>query len=159
LKIYKDKCIKISMIHDKIKASLLVSIQFACILAIMASGPIFAANRLLLAVEVAGIALGAWSLAVMGRKNLHIAPTVRDGAQLITGGPYRVIRHPMYASVLLTMWAVIGDRSTLLRLGLGLILTADLAIKMLYEEEILKRHFQDYPVYMKRTKRIIPFIL
>ncbi|MCK9196162.1 MAG: hypothetical protein M0P16_04195, partial [Syntrophales bacterium] len=74
-------------------------------------------------------------------------------------GPYRFIRHPMYASVLLTIWALIIDRSTLLSLIVGLILMADLMIKMLYEEGILKRHFRDYPAYMERTKRIIPFIL
>ncbi|MFA5182043.1 MAG: isoprenylcysteine carboxylmethyltransferase family protein [Syntrophales bacterium] len=144
---------------DRIKSSFLVSIQVACILLILWSGPLFATNQLLLVIETAGIALGGWSLAVMGRKNLNIAPTVRDGAQLVIKGPYRFIRHPMYASVLLTGWALIIDRFTLLRLIVGLILTADLMIKMLYEEGILKRHFRDYPAYMERTKRIIPFIL
>jgi len=150
---------KISMNHDRIKAFLLVSIQLACILVILASGPLFAANGLLLLAETAGIALGVWSLAVMGKENLNIAPMVRDGARLITSGPYRFIRHPMYASVLLAVWAVIIDRATLLRLIVGLILTADLIIKMLYEEGILKGHFRDYPAYMERTKRIIPFLL
>jgi len=143
---------------DRIKSSILVSIQLACILLILATGPLFAANRLLLVVEAVGIALGIWSLVVMGKKNLNIAPTVRDGAQLIIKGPYRFIRHPMYASVLLTIWAVIIDQFALLRLIVGLILTADLVIKMLYEEGILKRHFSEYPAYMARTKRIIPFI-
>ena len=143
---------------DRIKSSILVSIQLACILLILATGPLFAANRLLLVVEAVGIALGIWSLVVMGKKNLNIAPTVRDGAQLIIKGPYRLIRHPMYGSVLLTIWAVIIDKFTLLRLIVGLILTADLMIKMLYEEGILKRHFSEYPAYMARTKRIIPFI-
>ena len=147
------------MNSDRIKSSILVSIQLVCILLILVSGPFFAANHLLLVVETAGIALGVWSLAVMGRKNLNISPTVRDGAELITRGPYRFIRHPMYASVLLTIWALIIDRSTLLSLIVGLILMADLMIKMLYEEGILKRHFRDYPAYMERTKRIIPFIL
>lgn len=150
---------KISMNPDRIKSSILVFIQLACILLILASGPLFAANHLLLIAETAGIALGLWSLVVMGRKNLNIAPTVKDGAQLITRGPYRFIRHPMYASVLLTIWAVIIDRSTPLRLIAGLILTADLMIKTVYEEGMLKRHFPDYPAYMERTKRIIPFIL
>ncbi|MCX5828493.1 MAG: isoprenylcysteine carboxylmethyltransferase family protein [Deltaproteobacteria bacterium] len=143
---------------DRIKSFILVSIQLACILLILATGPLFAVNHLLLVVETGGIALGVWSLAVMGRKNLNIAPTVRDGAQLITRGPYRFIRHPMYASVLLTVWAVIIDQSTLLRSIVGLILTADLMIKMIYEEGILKWHFRDYPAYTERTKRIIPFI-
>jgi len=46
----------------------------------------------------------------------------------------------------------------MLRLIAGLILTADLMIKMLSEEGILKRHFSEYPAYMARTKRIVPFI-
>ena len=146
------------MNHDRIKSSILVSIQLVCILLILATGPLFAANRLLLVVEAVGIVLGIWSLVVMGKKNLNIAPAVREGAQLVIKGPYRLIRHPMYASVLLTIWAVIIDQFTLLRLIVGLILTADLMIKMLYEEGILKRHFSEYPAYMARTKRIIPFI-
>jgi len=143
---------------DRIKSSILVSIQLVCILLILVTGPLFAANRLLLVVEAVGIVLGIWSLVVMGKKNLNIAPTVREGAQLVIKGSYRLIRHPMYASVLLTIWAVIIDQFTLLRLIVGLILTADLMIKMLYEEGILKRHFSEYPAYMARTKRIIPFI-
>jgi len=143
---------------DSSKSFLLVSVQVACFLVILATGGLFATNRGFLVLEAAGIALGVWSLAVMGRKNLNIAPTVRDGAQLITGGPYRLIRHPMYASVLLTAWALILDQFSLLRLVAGLILTADLMIKMMYEEGILKGHFRDYPAYMEKTKRIIPFI-
>jgi len=50
------------------------------------------------------------------------------------------------------------DQFTMLRLIAGLILTADLMIKMLSEEGILKRHFSEYPAYMARTKRIVPFI-
>ena len=146
------------MNHDRIKSSILVSIQLVCILLILATGPLFAANRLLLVVEAVGIVLGIWSLVVMGKKNMNIAPAVREGAQLVIKGPYRLIRHPMYASVLLTIWAVIIDQFTLLRLIVGLILSADLMIKMLYEEGILKRHFSEYPAYMARTKRIIPFI-
>jgi protein-S-isoprenylcysteine O-methyltransferase Ste14 len=150
---------KIQMNPDRIKSYILVTVQLVCILMILASGPLLAVNRLLLTAEAVGIALGLWSLAAMGRKNLNIAPTVREGAELVIQGPYRYIRHPMYASVLLTVWALIIDRFTLLRLVAGLILTADLAIKIFYEEEILKRHFREYPAYMERTKRIIPFIL
>ena len=64
----------------------------------------------------------------------------------------------MYASVLLTILALIIDQFTLLRLIAGLILTADLMVKMVYEEGILKRHFSEYPAYMARKKKIIPFI-
>jgi protein-S-isoprenylcysteine O-methyltransferase Ste14 len=150
---------KIQMNPDRIKSCILVTVQLVCILMILASGPLLAVNRLLLAAEAGGIALGLWSLAAMGRKNLNVPPTVREGAELITCGPYRFIRHPMYASVLVTFWALIIDRFTLLRLIAGMILTADLTIKMIYEEGILKRHFRDYPAYMERTKRIIPFLL
>ena len=73
------------MNHDRIKSSILVSIQLVCILLILATGPLFAANRLLLVVEAVGIVLGIWSLVVMGKKNMNISPAVRDYLSLEPG--------------------------------------------------------------------------
>ena len=64
---------------DRIKSSILVSIQVACILLILASGPLFAANQLLLVIETAGIALGVWSLAVMGEEKSEHCPDGKGG--------------------------------------------------------------------------------
>lgn len=144
---------------DKLKAYVLVFIQLVCIILILVSGWPFAYNHVLLVFEFAGIMLGIWALLVMGWHNLNITPLVKREAHLVTSGPYAFIRHPMYASVLLTFWPLVIEQYSMFRLIAGMVLTGDLIVKMMYEESLLREHFMGYEVYMKATKRLIPFIL
>ena len=145
--------------RDKIKAYALVSIQVISIALILVTGWPLAASIPLLILQIAGVILGIWAIVIMGIKNTNVAPLVKQDARLVMNGPYAFIRHPMYSAVLLTIWPLILDQYSLLRLTAGLILTVDLIVKMLYEERLLKRHFAVYETYMKRTKRLIPFVL
>ena len=144
---------------DKIKAYALVCIQVISIALILVTGWPLAASIPLLILQIAGVILGIWAIVTMGIKNTNVAPLVKQDARLVMNGPYAFIRHPMYSAVLLTIWPLILDQYSLLRLTAGLILTADLIVKMLYEERLLRRHFAVYETYMKRTKRLIPFVL
>jgi len=140
------------------KAYILVSIQFLCVLLTAFSGHIIARHPFWLALEIAGVVLGCWAFYSMGWGNLRATPIVAEKARLVTHGPYRFIRHPMYTALLLVVWALIADDSSLFRLATGAILTLNLVIKLRYEERLLQRHFPEYTAYMKRTKRLIPFI-
>ena len=144
---------------DQFIAYVLVSIQVAAIILILVSGGLFASRLPLLIVEIAGLMLGTGALVIMGWHNLNITPLVSQDAQLVKKGPYAWIRHPMYASVLLTIWPLILDQYSLFRVTAGMVLTGDLIIKMLYEESLLKKHFRGYVAYMGTTKRLIPFVL
>jgi protein-S-isoprenylcysteine O-methyltransferase Ste14 len=104
------------------------------------------------------MAIGIWALTVMGIGNMNISPLVKQGAVLVTRGPYRLIRHPMYLAVLLVIWPLIIDHFSLLRITAGFVLTTSLIIKMLFEEGLLRKQFQEYQSYMRNTKRLIPFI-
>jgi protein-S-isoprenylcysteine O-methyltransferase Ste14 len=143
---------------ERLHAYALVSIQFICIGLILVSGEPFARSLPLLVAEIAGILLGVWAFVIMGWRNMNVSPLVKQDARLVTKGPYAVIRHPMYSAVLLAMWSLIIDRYSLFRLAVGLILTADLLMKMRYEEGLLKKRFPEYEAYMKGTKRLIPFV-
>lgn len=140
------------------RSYLLVFIQFATILAILTTGPLWAAALGLCALEVAGIALGLWALLAMRLANVHILPDVRANAQLIQRGPYRFIRHPMYSALLLTTLPLILDSFSWVRLLLWLVLLSNLLIKLRYEERLLTAHYPDYPIYQQQTKRLLPFI-
>ena len=146
------------MTADKIKARVLVFIQLICIIFIFASGSPVVCHPLLLLLQIAGMAIGIWALTVMGIGNMNISPLVKQGAVLVTRGPYRLIRHPMYLTVLLVIWPLIIDHFSLLRITAGFVLTTDLIIKMLFEEGLLRKQFQEYQSYMRNTKRLIPFI-
>ena len=144
---------------DKFKAYTLVSIQVIAILLILVTGWPLAGYVPLLIIQIAGVMLGIWAIVMMGRKNTNITPLVKQDSHLVTNGPYAVIRHPMYSAVLLTIWPLIMNQYSLLRLTAALILTIDLIIKMLYEESLLRKHFADYEIYMRETKRLIPFVI
>jgi protein-S-isoprenylcysteine O-methyltransferase Ste14 len=146
------------MTADKIKARVLVIIQLGCIIYIFASDSPLVNRPPFLLLQIAGIAIGIWALTVMGILNMNISPLVKQGAILVTRGPYRLIRHPMYLSVLLVIWPLIIDHFSLLRITAGFVLTTDLIIKMLFEEGLLKKQFAEYKTYMKTTKRLIPVI-
>jgi protein-S-isoprenylcysteine O-methyltransferase Ste14 len=146
------------MMADRIKARVFVIIQLGCIIYIFASGSPLANRAPLVLLQIAGMAIGIWALTVMGIGNMNISPLVKQGAVLITRGPYRLIRHPMYLAVLLVIWPLIIDHLSLLRIAAGFVLTADLIIKMIFEESLLKKQFAEYKTYMKTTKRLIPVI-
>jgi protein-S-isoprenylcysteine O-methyltransferase Ste14 len=142
------------MATDKFKAYTLVSIQVISIALILVTGWPFAGYIPLLIIQIAGFMLGIWAIAMMGRKNTNITPLVKQDSHLVTNGPYAFIRHPMYSAVLLTIWPLIMDQYSLLRLTAGLILTIDLIIKMLYEENLLRKHFAGYEIRdLQRTPR------
>ncbi len=83
----------------------------------------------------------------------------REDHQLITHGPYRLVRHPIYFGVLI---AIIGMPIYVSSLNGFLILSLLIPIflfRIKMEEEMLSEYFGDeYQVYRKTTKKLIPFI-
>jgi protein-S-isoprenylcysteine O-methyltransferase Ste14 len=82
----------------------------------------------------------------------------RVGAPLVTRGPYRCLRHPMYlaqAAIAVGAPLTLGCRWDLVLSGLAL---GVLAARVALEEEALARTFPEYSRYASRTKRIVPFL-
>ena len=140
------------------RSYIFVVVQFGCLGGIAVSGPWVARHWVLCVLEFLGVALGGWALGTMSRRSLTAFPDVKEGGELVTRGPYRVIRHPMYAALLLVTLSLVLDAWSIGRLGMWLLLFCDLFMKLSYEEMLLCRHFQDYPEYQRRTTRLIPFV-
>ena len=140
-----------------IKSAVLIAAQLACIAYLLVSDP-WRAHLHWAWLEAAGLCLGAWAVFTIKLQNVRIAPEVGRGGRLVTHGPYRFIRHPMYAAVLLVTLAWLLDRFTGARLVAWLVLAGDLLIKLEYEEQLLGKRFSEYPAYRARTNRLVPFV-
>lgn len=141
-----------------LKSFTFVIIQFSCLGLIAITGPIFPDNKLLLAVEFLGLALGSWAVFVMGIGNFNVTPDPLKSSRLVTRGPYRFIRHPMYLALLLVTLPLVATKFSVLRLAIWLVLFIDLVVKLNYEEGILMTRLEGYRDYKQRSYHLIPFI-
>ena len=140
------------------KGKVLVTIQFTCLalLAIFTNwfnlpGWVF----ILLAVS--GF-LAFWAIVAMRPGNFNIVPTPVEEGIMVSGGPYKRIRHPMYTSIFIFAFALLAGQFDYIKLIISLVLVTGLVIKMLFEEDLLCKHYPGYKAYMKKTKRVIPFL-
>ena len=143
---------------NTLKSFTFVIIQFSCLGLIAVTGPIFPGSTLLLAVELLGLALGVWAVFTMGIGNFNVTPDPLRSSHLVTRGPYRFIRHPMYLALLLVTLPLVITQFSALRLAIWLVLFIDLVIKLNYEEGILAAWFEGYRDYMQQSYRLVPFI-
>jgi protein-S-isoprenylcysteine O-methyltransferase Ste14 len=105
-----------------------------------------------------GVALGIAALAVNRPGNFIIRPEVKARANLVTGGVYRHLRHPMYAGLLLGALALVLLDPRPWRWLAWLALVAVLVAKSLREERYLQAAFEQYAAYRARTWRFLPWV-
>ena len=97
------------------------------------------------------------------RENPYLSPAVRvqteRGQTVISTGPYRYVRHPMYAAVIpftVGTTLLLGSWYGLL---FGLILVAAIAFRAVQEEHVLRAELPGYDSYMAHVKyRLIPYV-
>jgi protein-S-isoprenylcysteine O-methyltransferase Ste14 len=136
----------------------LVAVQLGCLLYIAISGSVLSNNPAGLLIESAGIFLAIHAIYVVKIRNVNFTPTVKQNSELVTSGPYRIIRHPMYIAQLIAILPLIIDYFSLYRFAALLILLIILLMKIQYEEKQLIAHFPSYIEYQKNTNKLIPFV-
>lgn len=119
-------------------------------------------NELVLLVGFIIFLLGLF-IAILARiylgKNWGMPMSIKQSPELVTFGPYRYIRHPIYTGILLAM---LGSSlaSSLIWLTVFTISGMYFIYSAVEEEKLMMKQFPKiYPSYRHKTKMLIPFIL
>ena len=110
------------------------------------------------ALAVLGVGLAVLARTYLGR-NWGMPMSHKEDPELVTGGPYALLRHPIYTGITLMM---LGSA-----IGGSIHWTLPLVAAVAYfvhsarrEEALMRAQFPDaYPPYMRRTWMLIPFVL
>ena len=143
------------VIGVSITAGVFVALNFPA--AALAHGPMFASAGVVL--FGVGLILRWWAIITLGRF-FTVDVTIEKDHELVERGPFRIVRHPSYTGVLL---AFVGLSLTLRNwaalLAILVPIGAAFIHRMNVEEYALSRALgARYAEYMKRTKRLVPFV-
>ena len=145
-------------------SSIWLGIAVGFVVAVLAPFAAFQQNRHLLfaigiAVALVGMGLRWYSIWFLGQ-SFTCEVATRPGQEVIDRGPYRWIRHPSYTGGLLTMFGLLLCLTNPLAFMGLVVAAAGYAYRIRVEEGVLTTQLGDsYRRYMRRTKRLIPFIL
>ena len=111
-----------------------------------------------LALFALGLAFAIWARVNIGR-NWGSPMTQKVDPELVTSGPYRLVRHPIYSGILV---AGVGTAVALSWFWLAAVVLG--AIYFVYSATVEERYMADqfpdeYPAYKRSTKMLVPFVL
>ncbi|OLE67979.1 hypothetical protein AUF78_18195 [archaeon 13_1_20CM_2_51_12] len=109
---------------------------------------------------LAGVLVRQWAIAVLGRF-FSLTVRVAEDHLVVEKGPYRLVRHPSYTGVLITFVGLaLAVQSWGALLVLLVVFSLSYGYRMRVEEKaLLSALGQAYASYMKRTKRLIPYLI
>lgn len=107
------------------------------------------------------VALGLFINLIVFRENTYGGSTVEtfENQQVISTGPYALVRHPMYAGVLVMVCGVPLALGSWLGLVILAIILPGLIWRILDEEKMLRKDLPGYSAYLQKVRyRLVPYV-
>jgi protein-S-isoprenylcysteine O-methyltransferase Ste14 len=142
----------------RVMSLLATLVLVAAVLTLFFGHALVATNPIGLAIQGLAIALMIWARVTFGLRSFHAAANPTEGG-IVTHGPYRFWRHPIYASILYFFWAAIASHPAWWTITAGIVATLAVAIRIASEERLLVERYPEYRAYAARTKRVVPFVI
>jgi protein-S-isoprenylcysteine O-methyltransferase Ste14 len=128
---------------------------FMMLLIVLPTGTVGPELRVLSTVMIVfGTLFSSYCLLWLGR-SFSIMATARE---LVTSGPYKFVRHPLYLAEGLTVLGIIISNWSLVAIAVGIVQFGLQFRRMYNEERVLRRTFAEYEEYAERTPLFIPSI-
>jgi protein-S-isoprenylcysteine O-methyltransferase Ste14 len=128
------------------------------LIGLVVTGNLFSSSPLVIALQVLALLLFIWARITFGRRSFHAVANPTEGG-LVTSGPYRFIRHPIYAAAcLFTLagaaahyWSWSADLCGGLILGCAV-------LRIFCEESLVTARYPEYAQYSATTWRMLPYV-
>ena len=118
---------------------------------------LFSPSWIVIAAQIAALLLFIWARITFGRRSFHVAANPTAGGLVMTG-PYRYIRHPIYAALCwFTGAAVAAHLSWKTGLCFAVMLGCAL-LRIFCEERLVSVRYPEYRDYAARTWRMVPYV-
>ena len=118
---------------------------------------LFSSALLVIALQIFAFAVFIWARITFGRRSFHLAANPTEGG-LVTTGPYRFIRHPIYAALCLFTWAGLVAHWSWKAGLFGLLILAGSLLRIFCEEKLISARYPEYKQYALGTWRMIPYV-
>ena len=129
----------------------------AGVIAQFAAGNLLSSSPWVIAVQVGALLLFLWARLTFGWRSYHVAANPTAGG-LVTSGPYRYIRHPIYTGIsVLNGAGVVAHWSWVSGLLGGLVVGRAL-LRIYCEEFLVTARYPEYRQYAATTWRMIPYV-
>lgn len=127
------------------------------LLGLLATRSLFSSAAPVIGLQAMAFLLMLWARVTFGRRSFHLAANPTEGG-LVTSGPYRYIRHPIYSAVCLFIGAgAAAHWSWSAGLFSGLVL-AGAVLRIYCEEPLVAARYPQYAQYKATTWRMIPYV-
>ncbi len=119
---------------------------------------LFGDTAIAIAVQAGAVILMLWARVTFGKRSFHVTGNPTQG-NLVTSGPYRYLRHPIYAAVLYFLWAGVFSHLSAESVLIGIGGIVGVGMRVFVEERLLRERYPEYGQYARRTKRLVPFLV
>jgi protein-S-isoprenylcysteine O-methyltransferase Ste14 len=127
------------------------------LVALLALHSLVSASLPMILVQLAAVTLLIWARISFGRRSYHVVADPTSGG-LVTTGPYRYIRHPIYSSMCLFVWAAVVSHWSLRSVLIGLLVLGSALVRLFCEEALVSAQYPEYKQYAARTWRMVPYV-
>lgn len=111
----------------------------------------------LLVLFLAGVGLRLWAVRTLGRHYSHKVRTI-TGHRIVREGPYRFVRHPAYAGMLLAHLAFVLFFLSNASVAVLVVLFAPAIVLRILVEEAVLRDIPGYIAYASGVRRLVPYV-
>lgn len=107
----------------------------------------------------AAVAFAIWARITLGKNWSGAVITLKEDHKLVTTGPYKFVRHPIYTGYFLATLGTALTIGTVASYLATLMIFIGFLIRMQKEETLMTHQFpSEYPAYKQKSKKLIPFV-